>query len=424
MIISIGIAIFLLGLISWFKLPNARAASCSLPPATQSTISAYAHARSINVGAHLVECVDSYGASTSSVCKQVATREYSGETNTYEVDWSLIEAVRGTYNWSRFDNASTFIKSIGAKMHYAHLIWGTRSGNSWTVPKWVFPSYADCGNLTRDQLLAIMQKHIGDMVAHGNDVVAEWNVVNEIFANSNEGKGTYGLLSNNCWYKKVGPDYVDKAFQFAKAANPRGILVLNEFGGDDQKINNIFAYIKGAKSRGIPIDAIGWQTHLTAKDGSQFTPALTDSLNNIFQKAQDAGVKVIISEFDVYQGTHSQDDVARIYKEATITCLKYPNCISFETWGISDKYTWMRNAPLSLTDAKPLPFDDNYQRKPAYYGIMQALAENTSRACNLKQGDFNNDGKVDFSDYTKIKNNFGNPYTIFDYNNLIANYGK
>ncbi|MDP3994617.1 MAG: hypothetical protein Q8P91_02205 [bacterium] len=39
-------------------------------------------------------------------------------------------------------------------------------------------------------------------------------------------------------------------------------------------------------------------------------------------------------------------------------------------------------------------------------------------------GDFNNDGKVDIDDYNKLVTEFGRPYTIFDFNILVENWGK
>ena len=39
-------------------------------------------------------------------------------------------------------------------------------------------------------------------------------------------------------------------------------------------------------------------------------------------------------------------------------------------------------------------------------------------------GDLNGDGQVNAADYSIIVSRFGNPYTIFDYNTLVANYGK
>ncbi|MDP3994622.1 MAG: hypothetical protein Q8P91_02230 [bacterium] len=42
---------------------------------------------------------------------------------------------------------------------------------------------------------------------------------------------------------------------------------------------------------------------------------------------------------------------------------------------------------------------------------------------NNLPGDFNNDGKVDIDDYNKLVTEFGLPYTIFDYNILVENWG-
>lgn len=39
-------------------------------------------------------------------------------------------------------------------------------------------------------------------------------------------------------------------------------------------------------------------------------------------------------------------------------------------------------------------------------------------------GDYTGDGHVTLDDYTVVKNNFGHPYTIFDYNQLVENFGK
>jgi len=57
---------------------------------------------------------------------------------------------------------------------------------------------------------------------------------------------------------------------------------------------------------------------------------------------------------------------------------------------------------------------------PAHTGMV--LLKETPPS--LKPGDFNGDGKVDISDYDLLISNFGNPYTIFDYNELVENFGK
>lgn len=47
--------------------------------------------------------------------------------------------------------------------------------------------------------------------------------------------------------------------------------------------------------------------------------------------------------------------------------------------------------------------------------------ENSSSS---KPGDYNNDTKVDSQDLEVVKTHFGSPYTIFDYNILVENFGK
>jgi len=39
-------------------------------------------------------------------------------------------------------------------------------------------------------------------------------------------------------------------------------------------------------------------------------------------------------------------------------------------------------------------------------------------------GDLNGDGHVNQADYDLLVANFGNPYTIFDYNVLVGNWGE
>ena len=56
-----------------------------------------------------------------------------------------------------------------------------------------------------------------------------------------------------------------------------------------------------------------------------------------------------------------------MYYKVLAACLSHPSCESFETWGFTDKYTWM-NAP-----ANPLPYDKNINPKNAYYAMRDLL---------------------------------------------------
>jgi len=195
----------------------------------------------------------------------------------------------------------------------------------------------------------------------------------------------------------------------------------------------------------VPIDAVGIETHLTSL--SLIEPKdYEEDFRWFLEEAKQANVKVLITEADVYEGPNNDWQYQKaLYKTIVKTCLSYSNCIAFFTWGLTDNESWLRNPPPdpNIPDADPLLFDRNYQRKPAYYGVMEAIKEDTTRPCRkptaAKQGDLNRDGRVDIFDYNILVADFGKTGTpgwipsdingngkvdIFDYNILVENFGK
>jgi hypothetical protein len=62
---------------------------------------------------------------------------------------------------------------------------------------------------------------------------------------------------------------------------------------------------------------------------------------------------------------------AAIYGDMMDVCLDSDNCTAFCTWGFTDRYTWI---PWFTGNPDwPLPFDEDYQPKPAYYALFDAL---------------------------------------------------
>ncbi|MFH0749454.1 MAG: endo-1,4-beta-xylanase [Candidatus Gottesmanbacteria bacterium] len=448
-------------------LGDATTNKCGLPPPEESTLSQYAKKRQFNVAGLIGECFRS-NQTNAALCKQIAAQEYASMFMQYQDTWRQTEKTQGFNDFTRFDEVITFARNNNMKLHFYHLIWTNGKTNSYT-PTWLFTEN-NCGTWTRSQLLEIMKTHIQTTMIHGADTVTVWNVVNEAFSEN-------GAMSTNCFKSIIGLDYIDKAFEYAHEIAPNAILVLNDAVGKDRmhivEVDAFFKYVKNAKARGIQIDAVGLENHLISTTGEQFSAGYLQDLNYYFQKAQDANVKVLITEMDVYQAGHSQEDVANLYKKVTAKCLSHSNCISLGTWGISDKYSWVRLPNhANLTDAKPLLFDENYQRKPAYYGVMDAIRENTTRPCvgipstttqtptptfkptntpvntpfisatptsTQKTADINGDGKVNMLDYNILLANFkktGIPgfipsdidkngkVDIFDYNVIVKNFNK
>lgn len=56
------------------------------------------------------------------------------------------------------------------------------------------------------------------------------------------------------------------------------------------------------------------------------------------------------------------------------TCLADSNCRGFYTWGTTDSHNWPATRPRDpLLDARPLLFDSEYNKKPAYEAVQRAL---------------------------------------------------
>jgi endo-1,4-beta-xylanase len=71
--------------------------------------------------------------------------------------------------------------------------------------------------------------------------------------------------------------------------------------------------------------------------------------------------------------------VADLYRRVLGVALDQTAVISVVTWGLSDRYTWLtarRDKRYVRSDgmpARPLPFDDWFRPKPAYYALLAAF---------------------------------------------------
>jgi len=123
------------------------------------------------------------------------------------------------------------------------------------------------------------------------------------------------------------------------------------------------------KQRGIPVDGVGLQYHVSLG----YTPSISSVTANI-QRLIALGLEVHITEMDVSFSGGSGGETAELQAQALIyaqvldTCLKFPQCKAFVTWGFTDKYTWLGS------NEQPLPFNTGYQPKPAFTSLANDLS--------------------------------------------------
>jgi endo-1,4-beta-xylanase len=102
------------------------------------------------------------------------------------------------------------------------------------------------------------------------------------------------------------------------------------------------------------------------------------------------GVQVHITEFDVSLPLDSNgqlrtdargDDLIRqaeVYRGVVRACLQNPGCTAIQTWGFTDKYSWI-GSHSNGTCGAALPFDHAYKPKPAYNAMLEEMSAKHAR---------------------------------------------
>ena len=215
--------------------------------------------------------------------------------------------------------------------------------------------------------------------------VFAWDVVNEAF-------NATGSLEHSLWYDRPGiglaekrTAYIEQSFRWARAADPKALLFYNDYDAEglNAKSDAIYAMVKDFRKRGVPIDGVGIQAHvfnLSLKEISSLSANMT--------RLARLGVELHITEMDVAlplnpQGVLlDQTDLARqadIYRFVAAACLEQPRCTAFQTWGFTDKYSWVPRFTKGRK-GEALLFDQSYAPKPAYNSLLKVFEQQVRKS--------------------------------------------
>jgi endo-1,4-beta-xylanase len=313
--------------------------------------------------------VDTADIASDATYATILAQQYSMIEAENEMKWAAIEPTEGVFNFTPGDTLASFAQAHGMKLRGHNLCWHSYN------PRWLAK-----GNLTPSQLYTLLQTYITTVAGHFKGKVFAWDVVNEALADNGNG------LRDSIWYNRpgtglTGPGYIDQAFRWAHAADPDALLFYNDYNVEDAnhnpKSDAMYGLVKGMLSRGVPIHGVGLQFHITAKPSD--VPAA--GLDANIARFAALGLQVHITELDVRipvdaNGNASATDLAaqaQSYHDIVSVCLKYHACTAVQTWGFTDRHSWVPHFYKGYGAA--LPFDKNYQSKPAYASILQALGQ-------------------------------------------------
>jgi GH35 family endo-1,4-beta-xylanase len=281
--------------------------------------------------------------------------EFTYVTPENAMKWGTLQPVDATH-WD-FTQADAVVAAAQAA-HQAikghTLIWYQQ------LPPFVTSSVAPA------DLEKMINANIDTVVGHYKGQLRAWDVVNEAIDDS-------ANLRDSVFSRAFGADFIPAAFKRAHKADSKAKLFYNDYGIEVQnaKSDAVLALVQGLVAARVPIDGVGFQFHLDAR----FPPSEQAIVDN-FARFTALGLRVNISELDV-QVRNIIDTRAnklalqkQIYQRVVAACAATPMCEAVTTWGYTDKYSWI-DTTFGADD--PLEFDDNIQRKPAYYAMVDGF---------------------------------------------------
>ncbi|MET9915193.1 endo-1,4-beta-xylanase, partial [Streptomyces sp. NPDC006476] len=295
----------------------------------------------------------SSGRLGDSTYSTILDREFNMITPENEMKWDTIEPSRGNFNFGPGDQIVSHAAAHGQRMRGHTLVWHSQ------LPNWV-SSITDANTLR-----SVMDNHITQEMTHYKGKIYAWDVVNEAFADGGSGQHRSSVFQD-----ELGNGFIEEAFRTARTADPAAKLCYNDYNIEnwtDAKTQGVYNMVKDFKSRGVPIDCVGFQSHF----GTGGPPA---SFQTTLSNFAALGVDVQITELDIAQAP------ATAYANTVQDCLNVARCTGITVWGIRDSDSWR-------TGENPLLFDNNGNKKPAYDAVLTTLGGASGASGGTSGGD-------------------------------------
>lgn len=293
----------------------------------------------------------------ASQLRNLAAHEFSSVVAENVMKPEFIHPQEDQYNWSDADYLVKFAKDNGMRIHGHTLVWYN------ALPSWM-------SNYTGDWD-AMLADHITTVVSHYSSDINSWDVVNEAFLDD-------GSARPSIWSTHIS-DYIAKAYVLVHAADPDAELYYNDYNIEamPKKLDAVLNMVTNFRNRDIPIDGIGFQLHI-----DRYWPSVTD-IRQAFSRCVAMGLKVRISELDIRMNPNNTattltPELAELQRQryrdvitAYLETVPYDLRGGITVWGLTDATSWTPGY-YHIPDW-PLLFDANFQRKPAWTGMSEAL---------------------------------------------------
>ena len=300
---------------------------------------------------------------------ELVKKEFNSITAENDMKPISVHPEEGKWTWEKADRIADFCRQNGIKLRGHTLMWHSQ------MCDWMF--YDKKHKLVKKEVLfKRMKEHIQTVMNRYKDVVYCWDVFNECIADGGRRPGGVDQpLRESTFYKICGNDeYIRKAFEYAREADPNALLFYNDYNEcDPVKRDRIYNMVKEMKAAGVPIDGIGMQGHYNIYGPSE------EDMEAAVSKYAEIVDHIHVTELDIRvneemggQLRFSRNEGAvitndqKLMQEARYAAVfrvlrKHADkvdCVTF--WNLSDRDSWLG------VNNYPLPFDKDYKPKNVY----------------------------------------------------------
>ena len=300
--------------------------------------------------------------------------------------WESVHPGPDRYNFEPADRYVEFGHSHGMFVVGHVLLWHQQT------PAWVFAGEAGA-KVTREALLARLKDHITTVAGRYRGKIGGWDVVNEALEDD-------GTLRHTPWRDGIGDDFIEKAFEYAHAADPDAELYYNDFNlWKPAKRDAAIRLVQGLKAKGLRVDGIGEQGHwgidepplqaidetLAAIEAAGVHPLITELDMDVLPRDPDMWGADLSKKMQIKAATNiypdglpdaMQQKLARRYADVFALFLKH-GVRRATLWGLTDGMSWLNNFPIPGRVNYPLLWDRNLKPKPAFDAVAEALRKAT-----------------------------------------------
>ena len=316
---------------------------------------------------------------------------------------SSINPAPGVYNLDSCDKFIEFGKKTGAKLRGHTLVWHSQVPDWWfkadpTNEKSLGACHRDGELASAEQLIERMEEYITTVVTRYKGQIDYWDVCNEVL-NANSIRT---VDDQSYWAEIIGDldgngyadDYVELAFQYARAADEDAVLMINDFNIEwqDSKSQAMYDMVERFLRNGTRIDGVGFQCHVSVEINVEDVKRNMDRIAELAKVYDECfpehkgGFRMQVTELDMnmFVGSNSDKNFVRwtdedhsrqaeVYAELMELFLSYAkdgllDAVVF--WCPDDAHSW-----IARGNGLPSIYDSESKLKPCYYSIVKTVLE-------------------------------------------------